>query len=93
MPKFLDNHAMPQPSQMTPEQMQQGMQMMQQMKEDIVAGKPDQYGVKPLNVFMGANGHAWCLTEAADADAVIKAHAVRGVGLTQDDITEVSSLV
>lgn len=91
MPKFIDHHAkMP---QLPPEAMQQQMQMMEQMKADIKAKRPDQFGVTPVNVLMGVNGESWCLTEAPNADAVIKAHQAKGAILNRSDVIEVSSLV
>ncbi|MBI2907518.1 MAG: hypothetical protein HYX92_07695 [Chloroflexi bacterium] len=90
MPRFLDHHPMP---QVSPQMMQQQMQMMEQMKADIKAHRADPNGVVPVNVFMGANGEAWCLSEAASADAVVKAHASHGVTLSAKDVVEVSSLV
>lgn len=75
MPKFMDHH--PKAGPMPPEAMQQGMQMMQQMRADIQAGKADQFGVKPFNVFVGADGEAFCLTEAPNVEAVIRAHRSR----------------
>ncbi len=92
MPKFMDHHPKGQ-QPMSPEAMQQGMQMMQQMRADIQAGKSDEFGVKPLNVFMGADGESWCLTEAPNAHAVVKAHGAKGAQLTAADVVEVTSLV
>lgn len=91
MPKFIDHHGkMP---QMPPEAVQQGMQMLQQMKADIQAGKVNEFGVKPLNVYLGPEGESWCVTEAPNAEAVIRAHAAVGAQLSASDIVEVNSLV
>lgn len=47
-------------------------------------------GVVPLRLHVGyAQGRAFCLTMAPDADAVRRAHA--RVGLPFDDITEVTT--
>ncbi len=90
MPRFLDHHAkMP---AMPPEAVEQGKKMLEQMKSDIKARKADQFNVTPVNVFMGANGESWCLTDAPNADAVIKAHAAKGSKLSLSDIVEVTSL-
>ena len=91
MPRFMDHH--PKMPQMSPAQMAEGMKMMERMKADILAKKADENGVTPLNVLMGANGESWCLTEAANATSVIKAHAAKGVALTQNDIVEITTLI
>lgn len=84
MPKYLDHHAkMP--------ELPPGA--MQQMQEDIKARKAGQFGVTPMNVFMGTTGEAWCLTEAPNAEAVIKGHGAMGVTLAPADVVEVNSLV
>ncbi|MBI4330324.1 MAG: DUF4242 domain-containing protein [Chloroflexi bacterium] len=83
MPKFLDHHAkMP---QMPPEHMAQ-------MKTNVQGKKADKFGVTPLNVIMGTNGEAWCLSEAPNAEAVIKAHEAVGAKLSRSDIVEVNTL-
>lgn len=82
MPKFMDHHPMP---NLPPE-------AMQQMKAAIEGHKADPLGVTPLNVFAGVDGSAFCYTEAANADAVIKSHAAMGVTLERSQITEVNSL-
>ncbi|MBI4321811.1 MAG: DUF4242 domain-containing protein [Chloroflexi bacterium] len=83
MPKFIDHHPMP---QLPPE-------LMQQMKAMAEAGQSDPNGVTPLNVFAGADGTAFCYSEAPNAEAVIKSHAMVGVALDRSQITEVSSLL
>ncbi|MDP2663779.1 MAG: DUF4242 domain-containing protein [Dehalococcoidia bacterium] len=83
MPKFMDYHPMP---NLPPE-------AMQQEKAAIEAGKADANGVTPLNLFAGTDGSAFCYTEAANADAVIKMHAAMGLTLERHQITEVNSLV
>ena len=84
MPKFIDYHAtMP---QMPPE-------AMQEMKTHIQAGQPNQFGAKAINIFMGSGGQGYCLTEAPNADAVIKSHEANGVPLDRSNIIEVVSLV
>ncbi|UCD09506.1 MAG: DUF4242 domain-containing protein [Dehalococcoidales bacterium] len=83
MPKFIDHHPMP---QMPPE-------AMQQMKQAAESGQADPNGVIPHNVFVGKDGTAFCYTEAENAEAVIQSHASMGVILSEDQITEVTSLV
>lgn len=83
MPKFLDYHAkLP---QMPPE-------AMNEVAGRVKAGKPDQFGVKPLNLFLGKGGQAYCLTEAPSLEAVIKSHQANGVPVNPSDIVEVTSL-
>ena len=84
MPKFVDYHAsLP---KMPPE-------AIKDMTSRVKAGKADQFGVKPLNVFMGKDGRAYCLTEAPNAEAVVKSHQANGVPLDRHDVVEVTSLV
>ncbi|MBI4492078.1 MAG: DUF4242 domain-containing protein [Chloroflexi bacterium] len=83
MPKFMDQHAMP---QLPPE-------AVQAMRAQVQAGQADAFGVVPLNVFVAQNGRGWCLTEAASAEAVRQGHAAMGITLGPDEITEVMSLV
>ena len=91
MPRFLDHHA--KMSQMPREAMEQGKKMLEQMKADIKAKKADRFGVTPINVFIGANGESWCLTDAPNVDAVIKSHEAKGAKLSRNDVVEVTTLV
>lgn len=84
MPKFIDYHAkLP---AMPPEAVK-GMQA------NIKAGKADKFGVKPLNVYMGKNGEAFCMTEAANADDICKSHEANGIKLSKGDVHEVTAAV
>ena len=83
MPKFIDHHEM---REMAPE-------MAEGIAERIKAGQPDEYGVKGLNVFVGKDGTAYCLSEAPDADAVVKTHEAFGLSLSRSDVVEVESVV
>ncbi len=83
MPKYLDHHAkMP---ALPPE-------AVQQVVAAIKAGKPDQYGVTPLNDFISTDGQGWCLVEAPNADAVCKTHEAMGIQLDKGDVHEVMAL-
>ncbi len=83
MPQFIDHHEM---SGVTPE-------MSEGIAQRIKAGEPDENGVKGLNVFLGKDGTAYCLSEAPDADAVMKAHEAFGFSLERADVVEVQSVV
>ena len=83
MPQFIDHHEM---SGVTPE-------MSDGIAQRIKAGEPDEHGVRGLNVFLGKDGTAFCLSEAQDADAVIKAHEAFGFPLSASDVVEVQSVV
>jgi hypothetical protein len=83
MPKFIDHHEM---RDVAPE-------MAAGIAERIKAGDADEHGVKGLNVFIGNDGTAFCLSEAPDADAVIKAHESFGFSLGREDVVEVESVV
>lgn len=84
MAKFIDYHAkMPQVP----------TEAIEQMRSDMREQRSNEFGVTPVNLLMGAGGEAWCLCEAPNADAVIKAHEVMGVSFTPTEVIEVTSLV
>lgn len=84
MAKFIDHHAsMPN----LPPEAAEGI------AERIRSGQKDEFGVQGLNVFLGKNGEAFCLSEAPDADAVVKAHEAAGFPLSRSDVVEVEPLV
>jgi hypothetical protein len=83
MPTFIDHHEM---SDVAPE-------MAAAIGERIKAGEADEHGVKGLNVFLGKDGTAFCLSEAPDAEAVVKAHQAYGFSLASADVVEVQSVV
>jgi Protein of unknown function (DUF4242) len=83
VPKFIDHHEM---SDVAPE-------MAAAIGERIKAGEADEHGVKGLNVYLGKDGTAFCLSEAPDAEAVVKAHEAYGFSLASADVVEVQSVV
>jgi uncharacterized protein DUF4242 len=83
VPKFIDHHEM---SDVAPE-------MAAAIGERIKAGEADEHGVKGLNVYLGKDGTAFCLSEAPDAEAVVKAHDAYGFSLDSADVVEVQSVV
>jgi Protein of unknown function (DUF4242) len=82
MPTFIDHHAMPEPS---PE-------MREGMASRLRAGAADEHGVTGLNVYL-AEGEAYCLTDAPDADAVVRSHEAVGVAIRREDVKEVSPVI
>ncbi len=84
MAKFIDYHESLPP--MPPE-------MMAQAKEGIEAGAVNEFGSKGLNLFLGTDGSAYCLSEAPDADAILKSHQALGIPQELNAIKEVTSLV
>ena len=82
MPTFLDHHAMP---KMTPE-------MREAMAERIRGGQPDENGARALNVYV-ADGEAYCLSDAPNAEAVLKAHEAAGIAIRREDVVEVTPIV
>jgi hypothetical protein len=83
MPKFIDHHEM---RDVAPE-------MAAGIAERIKAGEADERGVMGLNVFLGNDGTAFCLSEAPNADAVVEAHTAYGFSLDRKDVVEVESVV
>ena len=84
MPKFIDYH---EKAPMLPPE------VVGQMIEAIKAGKPNDLGVTPLNLFMGTGGQAYCLSEAPNAEAICAMHAAVGVPINAADVVEIQSLV
>ena len=83
MPTFIDHHQMP--AAMPPE-------AIAGIRDNIKKGKPDQFGVTGLNVYM-AQGEAWCLTESPSADAVVQSHKGMGIGIEAGNVTQVTPAV
>lgn len=83
MPKFIDHHAM---SDLAPE-------AREGIAERLRSGEPDEFGVRGIKVFLGKNGHSFCLSEAPNAEAVKKAHEAVGFQISEADIVEVESVV
>ena len=83
MPRFMDHHPMP--------DLPPGA--MEAMAERIKKGESDDSGVTPINVFAGKEGHAFCLSDGPDKDAIVDADAALGVTITAADVHEVQSLV
>jgi hypothetical protein len=83
MPQFIDHHEM---SDVSPE-------LTVGIAQKIKEGQADENGVTGLNVFLGKDGTAYCLSDAPDADAVVKAHEAFGFSLSRSDVVEVESVV
>ena len=83
MPKFLDKH--PTNPNTPPE-------VVQAIREKLLAGQPDENGVVGLNMFVSKD-LTYCYTEAANAEAIHKAHEGMGLKLGPGDVVEVQSLV
>ncbi|MBI3972108.1 MAG: hypothetical protein HY332_12525 [Chloroflexi bacterium] len=83
MPKFIDHHASlpPLPPEVT-----------QQIAARIRAGQSDQFGVKGINVLIGADGQGWCLSEGPSAEAVVQSHAAIGFPLDLNDVVEITTV-
>ena len=86
MPMFLDYHAMP---AMPPEQMKK---MTDQLKATKASRKADSSGVVLLNVYM-AHGEAWGISEAPNAEAIMKSHAALGIKIKASDVVELTSVI
>jgi uncharacterized protein DUF4242 len=83
MPQFIDHHPM-------------GPNLPPEATEGIAgrirSGEKDEFGVRGLNVFLGKTGEAFCLSEAPDADAVVKAHEAAGFPISRSDVVEVEAV-
>ena len=83
MPRFIDYH--PSLPPISPE-------MAQQMAERLKEGQPDQFGVKGINAFISNKGQGWCLTEAPDAESVVKSHEALGLSVDSHEVHEVQTI-
>lgn len=83
MPKFIDRHdQFPKPDGA-------GLAAMRAQVE----APADEFGVKGINILFGGDGGGYCLMEAPNAEAVVKAHERNGVPLTRAGVTEISTLI
>ena len=82
MPRFLDHHTM---SGALPKE------AVDMIRSAVKAGKADQFGVKPIDVLI-AQGETYCISEASNAEAVIKSHNAIGVELGKSNVKQVTSL-
>lgn len=83
MPKFLDVH--PTNPNVPPE-------VVEGIRQKLLAKKPDEDGVVGLNMFVGKDVTT-CYAEAPNAEAVHKAHEKMGLKLGPGDVKEVQALV
>ncbi|MDQ3761406.1 MAG: DUF4242 domain-containing protein [Actinomycetota bacterium] len=84
MPQFLDHHPLVHAT-LTEE-------AVEQIRTQIRAETPDDFGVKWLSAFVAANGEGYCLSEAPNTEAVVKSHEELGFLLEATDVIEVTSL-
>jgi hypothetical protein len=82
MPRYLDRHA-------TNPNMPR--EVVAEIVERLRSGRPDEFGEKGLNVFIGAE-ETFCYTEAPSREAVQMSHAALGITLAPDDVIEVQVL-
>lgn len=83
MPQFIDHHPM---GPGLPPEAAEGI------AENIRAGETDEFGVKGLNVYLGKTGEAFCVSEAPNAEAVLKAHEAAGFPISRTDVVEVEAV-
>lgn len=84
MPQFLDHHPIAH-AFLTEE-------AVEAIRTQIRAETPDDFGVKWLRAFGAANGEGYCLSEAPNAEAVVKSHEALGYLIETTDVIEVTSL-
>jgi hypothetical protein len=81
MPTFMDFHP----------DLKLGAKDLAQLTEATRQGAVDEFGVRQIELFHNAEGKAYCLLDAPDADAIRKHHAALGVPCGEVD--EVSKLL
>jgi hypothetical protein len=82
MPTFLDHHPM---GPVSPE-------LRESMTARIQAGERDEHGVQGLSVMLAENGEAYCLSDAPDAESVVKAHQALGIAVSRDHVVQVQTV-
>jgi hypothetical protein len=82
MPRYLDRH---------PTNPNMPRELIAEIIERLRSGRPDEFGEKGLNVFIGAE-ETYCYTEAPSPEAVQMSHAALGITLAPEDVIEVQVL-
>lgn len=82
MPRYLDHH---------PTHPNMPAELMAEIAERLRTGRPDEFGERGLNVFIGAE-ETYCYTEAPSPEAVLRSHAALGITLAPEDVIEVQVL-
>jgi hypothetical protein len=84
VPQFLDHHPTAHAA-LTEE-------AVEQLRNHIRAETPDDFGVNWLSVHVATNGEGYCISEAPNAEAVVKSHELMGYLIETIDVIEVASL-
>ncbi len=84
VPQFLDHHPIAHAT-VTEE-------AVEELRTQIRAETLNDFGVKWLSAFVAANGEGYCLSDAPNAEAVVKSHEVLGYLIETTDVIEVTSL-
>jgi len=82
MPRFLDRH---------PTNPNVPADVIQGIRQKLLAKRPDEFGVVALNMIVSKDT-TYCLADAPSADAVHKTHEKMGLKLGRGDVTEVQTL-
>jgi Nickel responsive protein SCO4226-like len=81
MPRFMDYH----------DDLKLPAEAIEQITNDTVEGKADQFGVRQIELYHNPDGKVYCLLEAPDADSVRRHHEALGVPC--GDVHEVGGLL
>jgi hypothetical protein len=65
----------------------------ERLREHIKAQAADEFGVKWLHVYVAVNGEGYCISQAPNAEAVVKSHELMGYLIDTTDVIEVANLV
>ncbi|MGE0228241.1 MAG: hypothetical protein AB7I38_08235 [Dehalococcoidia bacterium] len=83
MPRFIDRHAvLPVPPAAGLEQLRAR-----------VEAPADEHGVKGVNILFAEDGSGYCIFDAPDAGAVVRAHEGSGLTLTDADVVQITPLI
>jgi hypothetical protein len=82
LPRYLDRH---------PTNPNMPSEVVAEIMERLRSGRPDEFGEKGLNVFIGAE-ETYCYSEAPSPEAVRMSHAALGITLAPEDVIEVQVL-
>ena len=82
MPRYLARH---------PTNPNMPAELVAEIMERLRSGRPDEFGEKGVNVFIGAE-ETYCHTEAPSPEAVRMSHAALGITLRPEEVIEVQVL-
>ena len=63
--------------------------VVQEIRDDIKAGKKDHFGVRNVNILITRDGHGFCVVESPTVDALLVSHKAKGIPVERKDVHEI----